>query len=130
MYSNNGVVISNFSDHRMVFTGRKSVRPKRESKFIEARSFRKFDENAFVADLSDVNWSEVCEAETPKQGWDLFLGLFLPVCDKHAPVKKVKVSSLQPRWINEEYLDLRRQSQKAREIAEKTQFSVQSNLKD
>ena len=25
MYSNNGVVISNFSDHRMVFTGRKSV---------------------------------------------------------------------------------------------------------
>jgi len=120
MYGNNGVVVTTFSDHRMIFTGRKGVRPKRESKIIEARSFRKFDESAFVDDLSAVDWSDVCEADTPDQGWDLFLGLFLPVCNKHAPVKKIKVSSQQPRWINEEYLDLRRQSQKAREIAERT----------
>ena len=120
MYSSRDVMCCFLSDHKLIYTGRKNITIKRESKIIEARSFRKFNETNFVSDLNDINWDPVGTADSPDQGWDHFVGLFLPVCDKHAPVKKIKVSDQQPSWINDDYLDLRRQTQKAREIAEKS----------
>jgi len=123
MYNNRDVAICNLSDHRLIYASRKSIKIQRETKIIEARSYRQFDENAFVTDLTDMCWDSVVLANSPDEGWDRFLELFLSVCDKHAPVKKIKISNQQPAWITDEYLDLRGQSQKAREKAEKSKSS-------
>ena len=120
MYSSRDVMCCFLSDHRLIYTGRKNITIKRESKIIEARSFRKFNETNFESDLNDINWNPVGAADSPDEGWKQFVGLFLPVCDKHAPIKKIKVSDQQPSWITDDYLNLRRQTQKAREIAEKS----------
>ena len=90
MYTNRDVASCTLSDHSLVYTSRKASRPKREPRIIEARSYRQFDQDAFVTDLAGTNWDSVHQAESPDQAWSNFLGLFLPVCDKHAPIKKNK----------------------------------------
>ena len=52
-----------------------------------------FDENNFVNDLSYIDWVDIINVHSPDHGWDSFLKHFLPVCDKHAPMKKIKVLS-------------------------------------
>ena len=124
MYSSRDVNTCTLSDHSLIYAGRKNITIKRQSKIIEARSYRHFNETKFAADLQDINWDPVGTADSPDQGWDKFVDLFLPVCDKHAPIKRIKVSDQQPTWITNDYLNLRRQSQKAREIAEKSKSSA------
>ncbi len=124
MYSSRDVISCPFSDHSLIYTGRKNITIKRQSKIIEARSYRHFNETNFISDLNDINWDQVGLADNIDQGWDRFVELYLPVCDKHAPIKKIKVSDQQPAWITDDYLDLRRQSQKAREIAEKSKSAA------
>ena len=79
---------------------------------LEARSYRKFDQGTFANDLANEDWSSVLECASSEEAWDLFYDLLLPICDKHAPVKKTRVTDKQPTWINKEYLDLRCACQK------------------
>ncbi len=117
LYSQWGVVSCTLSDHSMIYTARKSVKLKAKATFIEARSYRKFNQTAFVQDLNKEQWQSVFDCSNVDQAWDNFSDILLPIC---APIKKVRVTDQQPTWIDEEYLELRRTCQKARAKAEKT----------
>ena len=59
MYSQTGVVSCTLSDHCLVYATRKSVKIKSKVTFIEARSYRIFDQCAFANDLANEDWSSV-----------------------------------------------------------------------
>ena len=60
--------------------------------YVEAKSFRRFNETAFLSDLHAIPWEIVSYTNNPDLALDLFLGLLRPICEKHAPTKKIKIS--------------------------------------
>ncbi|XP_072044539.1 uncharacterized protein [Amphiura filiformis] len=120
MYTQSGVVSCTLSDHSLVYAARKSVKVKSKITFIEARSYRKFDQTMFTSDLTKEDWSPVLESTDVEVAWDSFIQIFVPICDIHAPIKKTRVTDRQPTWINEDYLKLRRDCQRSRSKAEKS----------
>ncbi|XP_072046946.1 uncharacterized protein [Amphiura filiformis] len=120
MYHQNGVIPCFLSDHSIIYAARKAGRVKRDARYIEARSFRRFDETEFLNDLIDVPWQAVSCASCPDLALDIFLGLLRPVCETHAPIKRIKINQNQPNWITNEYLEFRRKCLSARTKAEKS----------
>ena len=49
------------SDHRMVYTVRKATKPRHKPKQIKARTYRRFDRDAFIHDVSTAPWTNVYE---------------------------------------------------------------------
>ena len=89
------------SDHYAIFGNRKQnhVVHKYSHQAITYRSFKHFDENEFINELSQIPWeildsfSDVSECV---QVWNL---LFLEVVNKHAPLKQPRVKKgHQPEW--------------------------------
>ena len=73
---------------------------------IETRSFKHFDLNAFLNDLSTINFTPVYYEHNPNQTLDLFYDLFLPLLDKHAPIKKRRVKQrIRPGWLTNEIIE-------------------------
>ena len=47
-------------------------------------------------------------ADNPDMAWNIFEGLFVPICDKHVPFKNMKIPNKPPPWFDDDYLSLRR----------------------
>lgn len=96
------------SDHYAVFGNRKinvSI-SKNSHQMITYRSFKNFDENAFVNDLHQIPWEVVDTFEDVNDMVQIWNSLFLEVVDKHAPVKHHRVKKYrQPDWLSPEILD-------------------------
>ena len=73
---------------------------------IETRSFKHFDLDAFLNDLSKINFTPVYNEQNPNQTLDIFYDLFLPLLDKHAPIKKRRVKQrVRPGWLTNEIIE-------------------------
>ena len=72
-------------------------------RFISTRSFKNFNEEAYLNDLGDLDWSGVLNATNADVAADIFSSNVLKVLNKHAPCVKqrVKKSSLGKRstWL-------------------------------
>ena len=47
-------------------------------------------------------------ADNPDMAWNIFEGLFVPICDKHSPFKIMKIPNKPPPWFDDDCLSLRR----------------------
>ena len=47
-------------------------------------------------------WDPVLNSIDPNTSWERFLELFRPVCDQHAPFKKIRILSQLPPWLTQE----------------------------
>ena len=94
-----GVCHIGFSDHCLIYAIRKFSAPKGAAKVVLCRSFTKFDSVDFRNDLSTASWKEIKKQKDPNVAWDLWNQMFLPVADKHAPLKKKRVRGLKCLWI-------------------------------
>ena len=56
----------------------------------------------------------------PDQAWSVFEGIFIHICDKHAPFKQIKVPNKAPSWLNDDYLVLRKKLEQAKIHAQST----------
>ena len=56
-----GVQSTGLSDHRMAYTVRKTTKPRHKPKQIKARTYRRFDPDAFIHDVSTAPWTNVYE---------------------------------------------------------------------
>ena len=66
---------------------------------------KRFNENAFLKNLSDQPWFLMDIYDDPDDSTQLFLDLFQKVLDKHAPHRKKRVKRVnQPSWINPDIL--------------------------
>ena len=67
-------------------------------KSIKYRSFKSFNENAFLLDLSAIPWSDIEGYDNVDSILDAWYSLFIGVIDKHAPIKthRIKKNEIQP----------------------------------
>lgn len=70
-------------------------------KIIYKRNYKCFNEQAFLHDVyhSDLNF--VCEMVDVKLAWDFFKTTFLSLIDKHAPLRRFRISGKDNPWFNE-----------------------------
>ena len=90
------------SDHNVVVIARKSKAPKAKPRVVYKRSYRRFSEEAFLEDVSNICWSNIYNEKEPDGALELFLKKFQPIIDKHAPVRKLMVWSCRVPWVDEE----------------------------
>ena len=96
------------SDHYAIFCCRKiNFSLKSNShKTIKYRSFKSFNENEFLQDLSAVPWSEIELLENVDTMLDVWYDFFNDVIDKHAPIKTHRIKNeVQPEWVTSDILD-------------------------
>jgi exonuclease III len=94
------------SDHKPIICVLTSKLPKQFNKghsYIKHRNFRKFNELIFLHDLSFIDFSNVLSCNDANAAAECFMETFLPLIDKHAPVKRKRVKySTIPSWMTNE----------------------------
>ena len=73
------------SDHDIVGYIRFSKIPCSPARSVRKRSYKNFDKDKFLADLSSINWDEVYRCQGVDQAESTFTRLFQSVLDAHAP---------------------------------------------
>ncbi len=104
MYSQHGVVLTDLSDHSIIFVARKKFKIKKGKSKVIAGKYKNFDEQAFIADLNRNNWEGIMNTPGPSAAWDKFVDEFSHVLDRHAPWKAMFFENDLPRWITREFL--------------------------
>ena len=125
MFANNGAISFSHSDHQLVYTMRKATKCARgPSRNIKARSYRNFDVSVFLEDLNQIPRCTIEVADNPDMAWNIFEGLFVPICDKHAPFKNMKIPNKPPPWFDDDYLSLRRDLDFIKSRAQKSKLAT------
>ena len=104
MYQLHGIIGLNASDHNLIYGVRKQPKIKRTYKFIWARSYRGFDHLLFERDIIFQDWADVIDEPDSDMAWCNFSNRLISIMDKHAPLKKLRVSDSMPKWVTREYL--------------------------
>ena len=107
------------SDHYLVqckYTYQDIRHKKHSHSYVDIRSFKKFDKDAFLYDLSKVSFNPVYQYIDPEKALDIWYSLFLPVLDKHAPIRKKRVRQKEiPAHITQDIKNLMRERDKAKQ---------------
>ncbi|CAB4024977.1 Hypothetical predicted protein [Paramuricea clavata] len=101
------VATISISDHFPVCysRSRNSVTRIHKHSSIKYRSYKNFNQSAFLEDLTLVPWNVFESFDDPNDALDCWEKLFLEVVEKHPPLKKRRVKKpKQPEWLTEEML--------------------------
>ena len=90
------------SDHDLLSYIRYSKEPPEPSKTLVKRSYKNFDCEAFLSDLSRVDWTPVYWCKDVDQAVSLFTDLFLWVLNSHAPWVKYQKRKFYAPWLTQE----------------------------
>ena len=102
--SHAGVIHHSLSDHFLVYCIIKSGIPKGPPRLIDYRSFKKFNQADFIADLEKVPWSIIETFEDIDDTIFTWNRLFLEVANEHAPAKRLKIKGNSCPWMNKDIL--------------------------
>ena len=103
-YSFAGICPLSLSDHHLVFTIRKRLKVKNENLNVRARTYKNFNENRFVQDLNEHDWSPCLDATDVNVAWSSFRDDLLMITDRHAPYINMRFSSNLPPWMSRDCL--------------------------
>ena len=106
-----------FSDHNIIAVTRYTKVPKPKAKIILTRSYKRFNENAFIDEISRVNWNMVCNVADPEAALDLFMSLFMNVVNKYAPLKKFMVKNKSAPWLDQNLRSLMTERDMAKKLS-------------
>ena len=106
--ADSGVYRISLSDHYLVYCVRKlRGGAKREHKYITSRQLKNFNKEAFLSDLSEVDWeglvSQAQDIEDAVRSWTQIFSLVL---EKHAPTLRRRVSDRFSPWLNSDYFKM------------------------
>ena len=90
------------SDHDLLSYTRYTKEPISPSRTIRKRSYKNFEKNLFLNDLSEVDWSTVYSCQDVDLAEATFTRLFLSVLDIHAPWVQYQHRKGYKPWITEE----------------------------
>ena len=85
------VVFCDFSPHQIIRTRVNVPRDRCKGTIAHSRVFKRIQSEAFLVDLQCCEWQRVFDSPTVDSKWRTFLSLFLPVLDKHAPIRSRKI---------------------------------------
>lgn len=108
------------SDHNLIAVMRKTKVPKQGQKFICKRTFKNFQENEYVAEVSNIDWSEVTQEQDPNKAVVVFNNLITKVIDKHAPIRKQAVRNVAAPWLDKDLKQYMKHRDEVRTQAIKT----------
>ena len=102
-----GVLYTGISDHGMVYVtiGKDKKQIKNKHKFKTNRSYKHFDDNAFVHDMENVNWEDIVHHDNIDDVLEDFENKFLKITNQHAPLKKKRVRQKQSPWLTVELIN-------------------------
>ena len=86
-----GTVDFGISDHSLIFAVRKCRTHKSQKNSRYYRSYKRFNSNDFLNDLSQVPWETVAQHDNPNVCWRIWSTFFLQVLDLHAPLRCMRV---------------------------------------
>ena len=73
---------------------------------IHYRSFKRFNQDLFLADLCNTDFQNVYNHINPEDALAEWYGRFLCVLDRHAPLREKRIKQAQlPRWLTKEIRD-------------------------
>ena len=109
------------SDHDIVAYTRYSKNPATPARIICKRSYKNFNNEAFKADVANIDWSEVYRCEDVDDAADCFTLKLRYVLNVHAPWVRVQERKTFSPWITEETKQMMKSrdlwKQKARDLA-------------
>lgn len=114
-----GVIPTGLSDHRLIYTVRKAVKPRLPPRRITTRCYKSFDEASFLQDISLVPWHCVEAFDHVDDSWSSFKLLFAEVADAHAPLKTVTVRGRSSPWVTDDLISMTWERDHQKRIAEK-----------
>ena len=120
------------SDHYPVICNWSTKLPKPKKNChttITYRSFKNFNQSAFLSDLDKVPFHTVLLASDPDTALSVWYDLFLRVLDRHAPlrVKRVKSVTLPP-WLTPEIMQAMKLRNELRRERRFDEFKKQRNV--
>ena len=96
------VIDIGISDHSLVFVRREKTHVDRKPKTITTRSFKNFNQEAFLDDLGKLDWSPMLKSTVVDEAAEIFNSNVLGVLDRHAPLVQIRIRLDSPPWFNEE----------------------------
>ncbi|CAH2230669.1 jg4221 [Pararge aegeria aegeria] len=88
-----------FSYHDLVYLSFKIRPPKAKPTIVMRRSFRNFDNDKFMEDLSDIDWETVFAANSIDDKLNIFNSILIGLYDIHAPLRPIKIKHLPAPWL-------------------------------
>ncbi|XP_044760860.1 uncharacterized protein LOC123318307 [Coccinella septempunctata] len=101
------------SDHRLAFCECYVPGSKRVQKFITYRDFDDFDCEAFLSDLRSERWRSFTREPNINKKVQIFNDILLSVYDRHAPVRRRRISKPRAPWLTERLRGLMRKRDRA-----------------
>ena len=108
-----GVIHTSLSDHSIIFCVMKAGVKKAPPRIYETRSFKNYDQSAFVRDLAQSSWSVVDSACSDEKtcaddAVHLWEQLFLDAVNFYAPIKTQRRKGHQTPWVTSKLTEIRR----------------------
>ena len=122
------VVSSTISDHSLVYLTLKLKAQRTRTSYITTRSYKNFDPDKFIEDLSHVPFHMVSFLEDLDDQVNTFNSLFLDVLNEHAPIKRVKIKSKLNVFITTEIRQLMKTRDNWYKRARKTKDRLLGNV--
>ena len=67
---------------------------------VTKRQIKNFNDDEFLNDLREINWSDIHPLVNPNDMWSVWLTKFSTLLDIHAPIKKTRLRYNKSPWIN------------------------------
>ena len=94
----NGVIRVSFSDHPVIYGVLKTRIPKAPPRIIEYRSFKRYSKNAFLSNLSNVDWGVIDYEPDIDAAVNIWNTFFTGVAHQHATIKLSRVKGTHMPW--------------------------------
>ena len=96
------VLTNGASDHKMLKFTRFTKAKIRTPKFIRKRSYKHFNQKAFLEEIAKETWLPVYLSNDPDEATEIFTEKLTKVLDKHAPMKTFQIRKNYAPWLSEE----------------------------
>ena len=118
------------SDHYPIFLTRKinASLPKSSHYTIKYRSYKNFNEENFINELSSASWDVIKVFEDPDDILETWSTMFLDIVDIHLPVKEHRVKNKQqPKWLTPEIMNAMKTRDRYKSLNNDQEYKVWRN---
>ena len=103
-----GVVNYNISDHLPIVLVKKRVKIRHSKVTSTGRSYKNYNREMFMTNLSQLDWSILYLLDDPEKAWNMVLKAIIYEADIQCPIKKFKVKTSRPEWLSLELIEMAR----------------------
>ena len=103
-YVTAGALDMGLSDHHLIYIARRRSKLKQAVSYFMGRSYREFDETLLYRYMCSINWLPLYLLTDVDHAAEYLNCVLLEIFDVHAPVKKIKSKSNQPKWVTGDFL--------------------------